>query len=161
MLTFVYWYSNGVMFHSVSSSLHCNIDTTLSSPMCVITLILYCICTVTWGNIYPDFLFGTVKPCKHISATQYSTFICTENNQAITLYTKGGGFKYHIWENVCKGKLSWFSWFFTQPRIFFYALWPCHLAIYVYRNATAKILLRIAIFHSKCESFPLQMFSCI
>ena len=39
--------------------------------------------------------------------------------------------------------------------------WPCRLAIQVHRNATVKVLPRIAIFHSKRKSFPLWMFSHI
>ena len=45
------------------------------------------------------------------------------SNTIITLYW------YCIWQNVWGGKLSWFSWLFTQSQMFSHELWPCRLAM--------------------------------
>ena len=53
-----------------------------------------------------------------------------------------------------------FHSFSLDRKSFSCKLWPCQLVVYVYRTATAKVLLRITIFHSKHESFPKQVFCC-
>ena len=51
-----------------------------------------------------------------------------------------------------------FMVFHTQLQIFSCELWPCRLAVYVYKNATANVFLQVVIFHPKCKSCPLRQF---
>ena len=52
-------------------------------------------------------------------------------------------------------------WFFTQSQIFFYELWPCQLAVWVYKHATTKVFHMNTIDGGRFAGLNIRSFSAI
>ena len=87
--------------------------------------------------------------------SSHSIVLHSHTSFSVSLHTASGKALYDV-PHTAKP-----SWFFTQSQIFFYELWPCQLAVWVYKRATTKVFHMNAIDGERFAGLNIRSFSAI